>query len=68
MDPAILRRFHNTFYIGLPDAADRRKMLLKMSAPDREPLLRRLVESTEGFSGSDLARGCAKVKRRIFRR
>jgi len=61
LDPAVLRRLPKRYPIGLPNAAQRRKIfdifLRKATlAPDFS--IDRLVAATEGFSGSDIKEMC----------
>ncbi|MBR4171302.1 MAG: ATP-binding protein [Kiritimatiellae bacterium] len=76
LDPAITRsgRLSEAVYVGLPERADRQK-LLELSLADT-PLapdvnLEKLVEETDGYSGADLcAKGgvCHKAKMKAARR
>ncbi|MBQ7189467.1 MAG: ATP-binding protein [Kiritimatiellae bacterium] len=76
LDPAITRsgRLSEAVYVGLPECADRRK-LLELSLADT-PLaadvsLDKLAEITDGYSGADLcAKGgvCHKAKMKAARR
>jgi len=61
VDAAILRRMPSMFYIGLPDATQRRRILhiiLDLENVDFDIDLKWLSEETEGFSGSDLRELC----------
>jgi SpoVK/Ycf46/Vps4 family AAA+-type ATPase len=65
LDPAIVRRFQNVFHVGLPDKGERKQML-HLKTGLSEPILDQLVEVTDGYTGSDLDRGCTEAKRRLF--
>jgi len=61
LDPAVLRRLPKRYPIGLPNAVQRRKIfdifLRKATlAPDFS--IDRLVDATNGFSGSDIKEMC----------
>jgi ATPase family AAA domain-containing protein 1 len=61
LDPAVLRRLPKRYPIGLPNAAQRRKIFhifLKRASLDPEFSMDRLVAATEGFSGSDIKEMC----------
>jgi transitional endoplasmic reticulum ATPase len=75
VDPAALRpgRFGVHLYVGLPDAADRAEILaihLRKSAidGDRDRLVERLVDMTDGLSGADLAFVCQTAKLHALQR
>mmetsp|Transcript_20666 Transcript_20666/g.43699 ORF Transcript_20666/g.43699 Transcript_20666/m.43699 type:complete len:434 (+) Transcript_20666:11-1312(+) len=59
LDPAIRRRFEKKVFIGLPDIAARQRMFeihTKKCPHALQPQqFRNLAESTEGYSGSDIA-------------
>ncbi|KAL2552955.1 AAA-type ATPase family protein [Forsythia ovata] len=64
LDDAVLRRLVKRIYIPLPDANARRllfkhKLKGAFSLPDRE--LEKLVQETEGYSGSDLQALCEEA-------
>ncbi|CAA2992952.1 spastin [Olea europaea subsp. europaea] len=64
LDDAVLRRLVKRIYIPLPDANARRllfkhKLKGSFSLPDRE--LEKLVQETEGYSGSDLKALCEEA-------
>ena len=60
LPPEFLRqgRFDDTFFVGLPDADERRQILeIHLQRRSRDPEdfeIPRLVEATEGFSGAEL--------------
>lgn len=61
VDPAILRRMPQMFYIGLPNENQRRKILdviLKEETLANDVDLNEIAEKTEGYSGSDLHELC----------
>lgn len=57
-DPALLRRFAIRVFVGLPCARDRKRILAKLMVDFSHSLtkgeLRKVVDSTEGWSGSEL--------------
>merc|ERR1712137_1223222 len=59
LDPAIRRRFEKKVFIGLPDTTARQRMFeihtKKCPHAMRANEFRELAESTEGYSGSDIA-------------
>lgn len=59
LDPAIRRRFEKRIYIGLPDQASRQRMFEIHVGKTPHSLtpadFRKLSESTENYSGSDIA-------------
>ncbi len=81
LDPALLRRFSQVLNIDLPDYQQRIAILRKsaLSFPGKSDVsnnnkkfneikLESLAEKTEGFSGSDLDRACARAIQKLFRR
>jgi ATPase family AAA domain-containing protein 1 len=61
LDPAVLRRLPKRYAIGLPNAAQRRKIfhiLLKKASLHPEFSMDRLVAATDGISGSDIKEMC----------
>jgi ATPase family AAA domain-containing protein 1 len=61
LDPAVLRRLPKRYAIALPTAAQRRKILevlLKKASLAPNFSMDRLVEVTEGCSGSDIKEMC----------
>ena len=80
LDPALLRRFQQVLNIDLPDYQQRVAILRKsaLSFPGKsdvsnnkkyqETNFESLAEKTEGFSGSDLDRACARAIQKLFRR
>ena len=57
VDPAVLRRLPQSYFIGLPDAAARSALLTQMlsSIPTEEDIdIQGIVARTEGYSPSDL--------------
>jgi ATPase family AAA domain-containing protein 1 len=61
LDPAVLRRLPKRYPIGLPNAAQRRKILdifLKKAALAPDFSMDRLIAATDGFSGSDIKEVC----------
>lgn len=61
LDPAVLRRLPKRYAVGLPSAVQRRKifqLLLKKASLSPDFSIDRLVDATEGYSGSDIKEMC----------
>lgn len=61
IDSAILRRMPKRYAVGLPNPAQRRKILNIMLTDvklDKSFNLEKIISRTEGFSGSDLKEAC----------
>jgi len=70
IDSAILRRMPKRFSVGLPDVAQRQKILalmLKDTTMDPNFSVRALAEQAEGLSGSDLKELCRNAAMRPMR-
>ena len=69
LDPALLRRFHRTFDIGMPTRQERVRMavsdLKNLNAGRHAGLLGDL---SHGFSGSDVSRAAEEARRAVFKR